>query len=220
MTEPVESVLRSVRVLGCFSHADRSLGSADVVAMTGLTRGTVHRQLHTLVATGHLVEVDGRFRATPKSSWMGQQYLLRDPLAQAAEPALADLRSAIGLSSVVAVPDGEWVVCIASSESSGPRSVVTRVGSRLPADSTSLGRVLALAAEAGPAAVELFVCVDGEFDPQLRTLGVPICDERGTAIAALAVICSDPAMSVEDLKTSSLDAVRTCAGRIGQLVRE
>ncbi|MGH9268724.1 MAG: helix-turn-helix domain-containing protein, partial [Acidimicrobiales bacterium] len=99
---------KDVRILDAMEGGARSL--AELVEVTGLNRATAHRLAGALCVHG-LVERDGdgRYR-------LGLR-LGRPSLAQAAMPALAELREATGESVQLYLPQGERRVCVVSLES-------------------------------------------------------------------------------------------------------
>lgn len=214
MSKSVESVLRALGVLECFHGHDRPLRVADVATDAGLSRGTAHRLLNTLVDSGYLVVGSGGYELTPKVLRLGVGHQTLDPLILAAQPELDALTATLGLHSAVGVLDdgplGQSVVCVASASSSGPLAVSTTIGSRLPIDSTSLGRVLRAQDPDG------YQIVVGEYDPQLRTVGVPIVGRVGQVVAALAVVAADPDLPPHYLEREVLDSAWATARAIGQ----
>ncbi len=204
MSRPVVSVLRSLDVLACFDGSERALSVADVAVAADLSRGTAHRLLHTLVGLGYLVVDGGSFQLTPHVLKLGHGYLRTDPLGSVAQRVLDDLTLATGLHSAVGVLDGDEVIVVAAASAVGPLSVSTTVGSRLPAGLTSLGRVLLAGDVAGHQQVE------GEFDLQLRSIGVPIVSVDGDLVGALSVVTgqSDFTMRrlVDEMRTPATDA--------------
>lgn len=214
MSKSVESVLRALGVLECFHGHDRPRRVADVAADAGLSRGTAHRLLNTLVASGYLVVGSGGYELTPKVLRLGVAHLAQDPLILAAQPELDALTSTLGLHTAVGVLDdgplGQSVVCVASASNAGPLAVSTTIGSRLPVDSTSLGRVLQTQDP------DRHHVVVGEHDPQLRTVGVPIVGPMRRVVAALAVVAADPGLPLEYLEGEVLESAWAAARAIAE----
>lgn len=208
MNQPVVSVLRALDVLACFAETERPQTTSDVAVATCLSRGTVHRLLHTLVQSGYLVQLNGSFVLTPHVRKLGAGFLATDPLGLVAQPVLEGLTADTGLHSAVAILDGHDVVCVAAAPAVGPLALSTKIGSRLPAGSTSLGRVLL------GELIDGHVCVEGEFDPQLRSLGVPILATGQRLVGSLALVSSDPAVSLVELERLVLEAAQVAAAQI------
>ena len=98
-----------------------------------------------------------------------------------------------------------------------------RVGQRLPAELTSLGRVL-LAHRRGADDEESrriradgYVVTDGLLETGLRSLAVPLRDHTGDVIASLSIAVNAGRVSIEALE-QSLPRLRDAADSIGALV--
>ena len=214
MSKPVASVLRALDVLACFDAEERQLSVADVAVAADLSRGTAHRLLHTLVGLGYLVVDGGSFQLTPHVLKLGHGYLRTDPLGSVAQGVLDDLTLATGLHSAVGVLDGGEVIVVAAASAVGPLSVSTTVGSRLPAGLTSLGRVLLAEEGVGHQQVE------GEFDPQLRSIGVPIVSADGDLVGALSVVTGEPDFTMKRLVAEMLTPATEAAASISLALNE
>ncbi len=208
MSKPVASVLRALDVLACFDGNERAMSVADVAVAADLSRGTAHRLLHTLVGLGYLVVDGGSFQLTPHVLKLGHGYLRTDPLGSVAQRVLNNLTLATGLHSAVGVRDGDEVIVVAAASAVGPLSVSTTVGSRLPAAVTSLGRVLLTGDADG------FQQVEGEFDPQLRSIGVPIVSVDGDLVGALSVVTGQPDFTMRRLVDEMLTPATEAAASI------
>jgi IclR family pca regulon transcriptional regulator len=99
-----------------------------------------------------------------------------------------------------------------------------QVGQRLPADTTSLGRVLtaylpgADDAEAIGARDNGYVLTDGLLETGLRSIGVPVRDHAGDVIASIAVAVNAVRVSNEHLVEHCLPHLRTAADHLSTLV--
>ncbi|WP_374215151.1 IclR family transcriptional regulator domain-containing protein [Streptomyces longispororuber] len=174
----VRSLARGLRILTAFDAARPVLTLAQIAEATGLARATARRALITYEHLGHVVR-DGRgYRLTPRVLALGCAPLSRTTLPRIAAPHLAALSERIGESVGLSVPDGESVRCTARVAPRRVMSVDIGVGTRLPADATAAGRVLADGAD--PAVT------DGPEDG-LRSVAVPILDRAGRVVSALDV---------------------------------
>ncbi len=214
MSKPVASVLRSLDVLSCFDGDERALTVADVALTAGLSRGTAHRLLHTLVGLGYLIADKGSFQLTPRVLLLGHGYLRTDPLGAVAQQVLDDLTLTTGLHSAVGVLDWDEVIVVAAASPVGPLSVSTSVGARLPAAVTSLGKVLLAGDTFG------YQQVEGEFDPQLRSIGVPIVSEDGDLLGALSMVTVEPDFTmirlIDEMLTPAIQAASAISVALGR----
>ncbi|SEG90409.1 transcriptional regulator [Thermomonospora echinospora] len=89
------------------------------------------------------VRADGRqYSLTPKVLNFGWSYFASLSLEEAVQPVLEDLRTAIDESCSVAVLDGRDIVYLARAFTRRITTSRGRVGSRLPAHATAMGRAL------------------------------------------------------------------------------
>jgi IclR family pca regulon transcriptional regulator len=140
--EFLEALARGLRVIQTFGRDHRQLSLSDIARLVDLPRASVRRTLHTLIHLG-FAETDGRmFRLTPRVLTLASAYLLSNPISTILQPALERLSAEIGEASSAAVLDGDDVVMIAHASPPRVLQLSAQVGLRLPAVSSSLGRVI------------------------------------------------------------------------------
>ena len=140
----VQSLVRGVELLRCFNRHQPALSIPDITEQTGLNRTTVFRFLHTLRQLG-LVSYDAETRRYSLGIGvlqLGFEYLNGLPLVDRAAPLLRALRDELGESTHLGVLDGSSVVYLARVPIDRIMNAAVSVGARLPAASTSMGRVL------------------------------------------------------------------------------
>jgi IclR family transcriptional regulator, acetate operon repressor len=160
----VQSVERSFALLEALAGAGRPLGVSDLAAASGLSLGTIHRLLQTLVGLGYV-------RQEPSRTYALGAGLIRladgaaSGLGAWARPLLAEVAAELGESVNLAALEGDHVVYVAHVPSTRSMRMFTEVGSRVPLHSTGVGKAMlatlerddaaALVARAGmPAATE------------------------------------------------------------------
>jgi IclR family transcriptional regulator, pca regulon regulatory protein len=140
--EFIQSLERGLAVLSAFSTAHPRLTLSEAATLTGLSRATARRILHTFVALGY-VRNDGRyFEPTPKVLDLGYAYLSSLQLGDIAQPTMEALSEQVNESVSLAVLDGCEIVYVARVPTKRIMSISLALGSRLPAFCTSMGRVL------------------------------------------------------------------------------
>ncbi|MBY8850333.1 IclR family transcriptional regulator, partial [Saccharothrix sp. MB29] len=150
----VKSADRTVELLEVLSSSDRPLTLTELHRELSYPKSSLYMLLQTLVARGW-VELDqtrGTYGIGVRALLVGTSYLDHDPVVQVAIRVMEQVRREINETVHLARLDGADVVYLASRESEHHLRVVSRVGRRLPAHSTSLGKAL-LAARA-PAEVD------------------------------------------------------------------
>jgi IclR family pca regulon transcriptional regulator len=138
----VQSLERGLRVLRTFTSEHPSLTLAQASQLTGLTRATVRRSLHTFHKLGY-VAIDGKqFRLTPRVLDLGYAYLASAKIGDIAQPYMEALSEQINESVSVAVLDDFEIVYVARVPTKRIMRIGLALGSRLPALATSMGRMI------------------------------------------------------------------------------
>jgi IclR family pca regulon transcriptional regulator len=215
--EFLEALARALHVIEAFGRDRRPLTLSDIARLVDLPRASVRRTLHTLVSLGY-AEVDDRlFRLTPRILSLAGAYLSSNAVSHIVQPALECLSDTIKEGCSAAVLDGDEITMIAHASPNRILPVSAQIGLRLPAVSTSLGRVLlaalddrqldAVLARSKPqkltpatvtdktalrraiikARADGFSLVDQEAEPGFRSISVPLRRRDGKAIAALNI---------------------------------
>jgi len=222
----VQSVERAFSILETFDEQHPARTAADIAEVAGLARPTTYRMLQTLRRLGYVRNVGGRFEVTPRVLRLGAGYLGRESLAARAQPTLDAISEQLGEHIALGVLDGDEVITLAASNSPQSRylAVAVQVGQRLPADRTSLGRIL-LAHRAGAddkdarqIRADGYVVTDGLFETGLRSLAVPIRDHTGEVVASLSVAVNAVRVPISQLEQEFLSVVREGAAAIGALI--
>ena len=153
----VPALERGLRMLQAFS-ADRPVQSLGRLARElGVPRATAFRLADTLAHLGFLVrdEETGEYRVGAAALRLGWTYLSGLDLPEIAHPTLAGLRRRTGASVHMAVRDGRDVVYVGRLPANAALASNIRVGSRLPAHASSMGRAMLSGLGAG-ALAELY----------------------------------------------------------------
>lgn len=166
------SVLHRVSsILGAFETDRRLLSLSDLVERTGIPRASVHR-IATALVDEQLLEREGTlFGLGLRVFELGHRVPRQQMLTDIATPFMADLREATGHTVNLAVIDKREIVYVEllRGKQPPPNLRKARVGGRLPAHTTGVGK--ALLAHAGPATIDEYLSMPLEpFGP--RT----ICD--------------------------------------------
>jgi IclR family transcriptional regulator, pca regulon regulatory protein len=244
------SLARGLRVLSAFDAGDargRGLNIAELSVRTGIPRAAVRRCLYTLSKLGYVGE-GPRFTLRPKVLSLGHAQLTSQAPWAAAQALLDRCRDRLRESCSLGMLDGDDVQYVARSERVRIMSIALRVGSRLPAYCTSMGRVLlaqlddarldsyleraALTARTERTITsrtrlrELieavrrarYAIVDQELEIGLRSLAVPVCDASGRVIAALNAGTPSARVSLRELQQRFLPELRAAAAELGAVV--
>jgi IclR family pca regulon transcriptional regulator len=249
--EIVHSVLKAFDVLKAFSRHKPKMTLSEVAEYAGMSRASARRFLLTFTHAGYM-ETDGkRFQLTPKLLELGHSVLASLNVWDVARPILAELSERVDENAYGAVLDGMDVLYVVHiPAATRVVNVNLRVGSRLPAYCTSIGRVLLaglsdeaverVLADIKPVALtpktvtakgrlrELigearrvgWSIVDEELEIGLRSVSVPIRSAQGSVIAAINVCAPSVRVSAEEIRTRILPEVLAAAERITQALTE
>lgn len=174
---------RAFTILGAYGPADRRLTLAEITRRTGIPKPTVHRLAGELLALGVLEGERGVYRLGMRMFEFGQLVPGQRDLREAALPFMEDLYEAAHETVHLAVLDGIEVLYI--EKISGHRRVAagSRIGGRLPAHCTAVGK--ALLAVSPPGVLEA-VLAEGLARRTAFTITVPSVLHRQLTQAARA----------------------------------
>lgn len=240
----VRSLQRGLAVLGAFNGAPPELSLSQVAERTKLSPASVRRYLHTLESLGYLSSDKGLYRPLPRVLELAYPYFATSGLTRVMESELAALSERIQESCALTVLDGFEVTNVFCVNSSQTLSIQLRVGQRLPAYCTAMGRAILL--DYDRATLEQFfsssmrvkhtdrtlvdvkdLCQrmadvaelgyaigDEEYEVGIRTVAVPIRGPRGHIISAASI--STPAARGErrTLENEFADELKATVGRM------
>lgn len=249
--EIVHSVLKAFDVLRVFSKHKSRMTLSEVAEYAGMSRASARRFLLTFTQAGYM-ETDGkRFQLTPKLLELTHSVMSSASLWETARPIMAELSEKLGESCFGAVLDGNDVLYVVHiGHSTRFVNVGIRVGSRLPAYCTSIGRVLlsGLTDEAlehvlstikpvayTPKTVTAkgklrdlirdarrvgWSIVDEELEVGLRSVSAPIRSRSGEIVAAFNICGPSVRVTAEDMRSRFLPELLEATDRINRLIRD
>jgi IclR family pca regulon transcriptional regulator len=244
----VAGLANGLRAIEAFSSHHKLMTVADVARQTGFTRAATRRYLLTLKAAGY-ADFDGkRFQLTSRVLRLGHAYISSVPLPQIAQPIVEELGHKTEESIAFAVLEGAESLTVASS---APRRIVgifTRVGTHLPALSSSTGRVvlagrsdefieqllrttvvekLTYKTKTTPAEIwqeirrirqQGYGLNDEEIEVGLRVIAVPVHSSSGIVVAALCVSTYAGRYKADQLKRRFLGDLLEASERLRRLI--
>jgi IclR family transcriptional regulator, pca regulon regulatory protein len=243
-TNFVQSFERGLSVIRAFDAENPKLTLSEVAARADLTRATARRFLMTLEQLGYVRSDRRQFELTPRVLDIGYAFLSALGLPEVAMPHLEHLAAEVQLSSSVSVLDGQDIVYVARVMTKRIMSVNINVGTRLPAVTTSMGRVLlagltdaeldafldraAVVAHTDATIVDHaalrkavlrvrelgYAFVDQELELGLRALAVPVRNAGGKVVAAMNLSAPSGAFTADDVLDRFLDPLQHAARQI------
>jgi IclR family transcriptional regulator, pca regulon regulatory protein len=245
----MESLARGLSVIRAFGDGRTRLSGAEVAAITGLSRASARRCLHTLTVLGYATAHNSVYALTPAVLALAQAYLGADSLASLAQPILDRVSEEIQEATAVVVLDGDEVVFLARASARRILSVAVSAGSRLPAAWTASGRVLfafgdpaaaarmlarvrlvrmtprsivdrkELRAEIDRVRAQGYAIVDQELETGLRSMAVPIRTPDGVPVAALNVGVQAGRVDTRTLQREILPVLEAAARSLADAMR-
>jgi len=239
---PLKALDKSLAILEILSQENSPLSIAELSERLGIYPSTIHRILDTLRYWGY-VEQDShtqRYQLGLKVLELGMTKLQGMELIKEATSYLKELQNQSNETVHLAILEEGEVLYIDKEESSQSIRMVSRVGRRVPAHCTALGKVLLayldeeeqekvlnekglspftentitnkkkLREELSKVREQGFAEDRGEHQKDVRCLAVPIKDHRGTVIAAVSL--SAPAFRMNASKKKKLKKTLIQAG--------
>jgi IclR family pca regulon transcriptional regulator len=245
----VQAFSRGLSVIRAFDHEHREMTLTEISQRTGLSRAASRRFLLTLSDLGY-VRSDGRlFSLTAGVLELGFSYLSSLTLPEICQPHLHDLSTAVKESTSLSVLDGTDIVYVARVHTRRIMTVRINVGTRFPAYTTSMGRVL-LASLEQPELEDLldhtrleaftsrtlhsrhalldeldrvrengWSMIDQELEDGLRSIAAPIRN-RGRTVAAVNISTSTLRHSAESISEDLLPRLLDAAERMSKDVSD
>jgi IclR family pca regulon transcriptional regulator len=237
----VRAIARGFSVVEALGRPPGRHTLSEVAALAGLTRATARRMLATLVALKYCEADGRYFSLRPRALGLGLSYLNALPYWGYAQRALEDLRNEINESCALAVLDETDIVYALRLPARRILSANLGIGSRLPAHIVSLGRVLLAAQpselrehylattefkrttprtitdpgllrrELERVAADGYAWVDGELDPAICGIAVPVRDQAGQAVAAVSINTISGTISEAEARSKFLVALQRTA---------
>ncbi|OYD70803.1 IclR family transcriptional regulator [Rhodococcus sp. OK302] len=131
---------RMTLIMSVFDTDTSMLRLVDVTERTGLARSTTHRILEQLVGYGWLRHTGDFYLLGARSKELGAKVVNHSRLRTAAAPILHTLHAETGLVAHLGYLDGTDVVYLDKVGGQAFPRVPTRVGIRIPAHATALGK--------------------------------------------------------------------------------
>lgn len=143
-----QSIERGLAILSSFGPTRPLMGVSELAREVGLGRSTTHRYVATLASLGYLEQdiASRKYRLGPRVIDLGFSAINSMELRTISAPYLQRLSDETGYTANMAILDDLDIIYVERCRSSkkGPTEVELdlRVGSRLPAYCTSMGKVL------------------------------------------------------------------------------
>lgn len=136
------SLARGIAVIKAFDRDAPMLRIADVAERTGLDRASARRFLLTLLDLGYVGRSDDLFYLRPSALDIGFSYLASLDVNRVIQPFLNELTAVTRETSSFGILDGPDIRLLARSANNRMMNISIPLGTRVPAHTASIGRVL------------------------------------------------------------------------------
>ena len=240
----VRTFARGLSVIEVMGQSTGRQNMAQISEAAQLPRTVVRRLLLTLIDLGFVGTDDKDYWLTPKVLRLGMTYLYTLPFWRQSQMVLEELGTRIKQSCAVSVLDDEDIVYIQRFHTKRILAFSPSIGSRLPAYSVSMGRVLlsGLSAERFDTYLDTteftaltprtvtekerlrtiisnvreqgYSWSDAEYDESICGLAVPIRGHGGSIVAAINVSLISGEYTEEQARTEFLPLLKLAASRL------
>ncbi|MEB0138442.1 MULTISPECIES: IclR family transcriptional regulator domain-containing protein [unclassified Undibacterium] len=244
----IDGLITGIDVITAFNDDAARLSASELAEKITISRSAARRYLLTLVHIG-LAATDGKsFWLTPKVLNLGRSYINSARLPRAIVPFLQRLTLQLQESSNYSLLEGDDVVYV--SRVNAPRLLTTgfEPGTRLPAYTSTAGRVLlaalselelqtylarvelvaythltvtdktVLAEELATIREQGFAVTENQFEIGLRGISVPLKNRRGMLVGALSISMMIASSSKAEASARCLPALQAAANTMMQWV--
>jgi len=242
----VPALSRGLALLEAFSAERPSLTLSELSKAVGLSRSSTYRLVYTLEDMGFLLREKGNkaYRLGTRILGLGFAYLASQELVELARPHLEALRDRTNCSAHLGVVEGTELVYVVRMPDRKALTSHIRVGSRLAAHATSMGRAILsqlseaeirrryagvrLEAYTAHTATDLesliellaadrargYIISRSAYEEGIASVAAPVRDADGNVIAAINISTPEATLKGDELETTLKDAVLETAETI------
>ncbi|MEB8336123.1 IclR family transcriptional regulator [Streptomyces endophyticus] len=146
---PISMIERMTVILDAFDPHTPSLSLLDLADRTGLPRSTLHRILDQMIRLRWLTHSTGGYRLGMRPLELGGRAAGHSEIRDIVTPLLHEMCRRTGLAGHLAVLDGREVVFLDKAGGRPAARLPTRLGARLPAHTTAVGKAILATLEPG-----------------------------------------------------------------------
>ncbi|MFE5046943.1 IclR family transcriptional regulator [Streptomyces sp. NPDC056637] len=139
---PSSMIERMTLILDAFDPHTPSLSLLDLAERTGLPRSTLHRILDQMIRLRWLTHSTGGYRLGMRPLELGGRAAGHNEIRDVVTPLLHEMCRRTGLAGHLAVLDGREVVFLEKAGGRSAAQLPTRLGARLPAHTTAVGKAI------------------------------------------------------------------------------
>jgi PcaR/PcaU/PobR family beta-ketoadipate pathway transcriptional regulator len=242
----VPALSRGLALLEAFSAERPSLTLSELSKAVGLSRSSTYRLVYTLEDMGFLLRDKGNksYRLGTRILGLGFAYLASQELVELARPHLEALRDRTNCSAHLGVVEGTELIYVVRAPDRKALTSHIRVGSRLAAHATSMGRAIlshlpeaeirrrfagaSLESYTAHTATDVdsliallaadrargYILSRSAYEEGIASVAAPVRDADGDVVAAINISTPEATLKGDELETTLKDAVLETAETI------
>jgi DNA-binding IclR family transcriptional regulator len=189
----VSAVERALQILDVFTDQDPDLSLKELAERTGMYKSTISRLAGTLESSGFLmISGRGRYRLGPSLWRLGSIYRRSYRMDDVVRPHLASLVVKSGETASFYVSEGANRLCLFRENSPSSLRHHLEEGAILPCDRGAAGHVIrawgdGIDDRAIDVLTDRYAQSDGERDPDISAIAVPVCDRQNNLLGVLTL---------------------------------
>ncbi|MBE72037.1 MAG: IclR family transcriptional regulator [Thalassospira sp.] len=189
----VTAVERALGILDAFTDQDHDLSLKDLSERTGMYKSTISRLAGTLESCGFLmISGRGRYRLGPALWRLGSIYRRSYGMDDIVRPHLSILVTESGETASFYVPEGANRLCLFRENSPSSLRHHLEEGAILPCEFGAAGHVIRAWGDGVDdrslqVLEDRFALSEGERDPDVSAIAVPVLDRQNHLLGALAL---------------------------------
>jgi IclR family pca regulon transcriptional regulator len=239
---------KGLAIIEAFDQLRGPATLTQIAEVTGNTKASVRRSLHTLCKLGYAHQDGRQFQLAARTLRLGSAFVVSDELTRLAQPILEMMAERTKESASMAVLDAQDVVFVARATHRRSLSVGLSAGARLPAYASATGRVL-LAGHSKDWAlfilnrmrrpaltvktltkvtdvmhqIELvthqgYALCDQELELGLRSIAVPVKNRQDQTVAAISLSVAASRMDIPSILEKLLPELEVAKQKFSALI--
>ena len=221
---PVRSVETTLTILELLQTRDR-IGVTELAETLGVAKSTVHNHLRTLEIRGYVVREDDEYRLSFRFLDFGGHVRSQVREFEQVQPKVRDIAEETGELCAFFVHESDVAVVVFIEHGSQAVQTQTRIGTRIPLDQSTAGRVFTAKSEAVESnrgesdSSDLtsggYLAADVEHIKGLRAIAVPVTKANGELVGVLSVAGPVRRFRDEDYEREIADQLLNVSNELG-----
>jgi DNA-binding IclR family transcriptional regulator len=143
MEKNINSVIKALRILECFSREVKELKLSEIAKILKMPKSTVSNLIYTLEKMGYIEQKiqSGKFSIGAKNFIIGKIYEYHLDIVEVAKPFMEALRNKFNENVNLSIPVGNEAICVEKIDGYNEMGMKSQVGKKLPLHCTASGKL-------------------------------------------------------------------------------